>query len=196
MKKKKKVSNELPELDLLRAELKREKYKNRYKRILRSTVYSLVVVAAVAVLVATLWLPVLQIYGTSMAPVLDEGQIVVAVKGTNLETGDLVSFYWGNRLLIKRCIAGPGQWVDIDAEGNIYVDGELLDEPYVTEKAMGECDIELPYQVPENMWFLVGDHRTTSIDSRSSMVGCISKEQILGKVIYRIWPLESFGSLQ
>lgn len=196
MKRKKKRFDEVPGLELLRAELKRERYKNRYKKILRSTIYSLIVVAAVAVLVATLWLPVLQIYGTSMAPALDEGQIVIAVKGTKLETGDLISFYWGNRLLIKRCVARPGQWVDIDAEGNVYVDGELLDEPYVTEKAMGECDIELPYQVPENTWFLMGDHRTTSIDSRSSTVGCISKEQILGKVVYRIWPLDNFGVLQ
>ena len=160
-KKKDMPSRELPELEQLKAELKREKYKKRYNRVLRSTVYTLIVVAAVAVLVATLWMPVLQIYGTSMTPTLDEGEIVVSIKGADFDTGDLVAFYLGNRLLIKRCIAGPGQWVDIDDAGNIYVDDRLVDEPYITEKAKGECDIELPYQVPENSWFVVGDHRAT-----------------------------------
>lgn len=189
------LSQELPELEQLKAELKRENYKKRYNRVLRSTVYTLIVVAAVAVLVATLWMPVLQIYGTSMTPTLDEGEIVVSIKGADFETGDLVAFYLGNRLLIKRCIAGPGQWVDIDEAGNIYVDELLVEEPYIIEKAKGECDIELPYQVPENMWFLVGDHRATSVDSRSTAVGCITKEQVVGKVVYRVWPLQEFGPL-
>lgn len=185
-----------PELNQLKAELKRENYKKRYNRVLRSTIYTLIVVAAVAVLVATLWMPVLQIYGTSMTPTLNEGEIVVSIKGDNFTTGDLIAFYLGNRLLIKRCIAGPGQWVDIDEVGNIYVDEQLLEEPYVVEKALGECDIELPYQVPENTWFLVGDHRTTSVDSRSTAVGCISKDQVVGKVVYRVWPMEGLGSLK
>lgn len=185
----------MPELDQLKAELAREKYKKRYKRVLRSTVYSLVVVAAVAVLVAMLWMPVLQIYGTSMTPTLNQGEIVVSLKGDNFDTGDLVAFYLGNRLLIKRCIAGPGQWVDIDEAGNVYVDGELLDEPYVSEKSMGICDIELPYQVPENMWFLIGDHRATSVDSRSTTIGCVTKDQVVGKVVYRVWPFKEFGAV-
>ena len=134
-------------MEQLTAELGREKYKRRYKRVLRSTIYTLIVVAAVAVLVATIWMPVLQIYGASMAPTLDEGALVISVKGSDFAPGDLVAFYMGNKILVKRCIAGPGQWVDIDADGNVYVDGELLDEPYLTEKALGDCDIELPYQV-------------------------------------------------
>ena len=183
-------------MEQLTAELEREKYKRRYKRVLRSTVYTLIVVAAVAVLVATIWMPVLQIYGASMAPTLDEGDIVISVKGSDFAPGDLVAFYMGNKILVKRCIAGPGQWVDIDADGNVYVDGELLDEPYLTEKALGDCDIELPYQVPDNRYFCMGDHRSTSVDSRSTTVGCVSDEQIVGKIVFRVWPLPGFGALR
>ena len=183
-------------MEQLTAELEREKYKRRYKRVLRSTIYTLIVVAAAAVLVATIWMPVLQIYGASMVPTLDEGDIVISVKGSDFEPGDLVAFYMGNKILVKRCIAGPGQWVDIDADGNVYVDGELLDEPYLTEKALGDCDIELPYQVPDNRYFCMGDHRSTSVDSRSTTVGCVSDEQIVGKIVFRVWPLPNFGMLR
>ena len=183
-------------MEQLTAELEREKYKRRYKRVLRSTIYTLIVVAAAAVLVATIWMPVLQIYGASMVPTLDEGDIVISVKGSDFEPGDLVAFYMGNKILVKRCIAGPGQWVDIDAGGNVYVDGKLLDEPYLTEKALGDCDIEFPYQVPDNRYFCMGDHRSTSVDSRSTTVGCVSDEQIVGKIVFRVWPLPGFGTLR
>ena len=196
MKNKGNTPCELPSLEQLTAELERVKYKRRYKRVLRSTVYTLIVVAAAAVLVATIWMPVLQIYGASMVPTLDEGDIVISVKGSDFEPGDLVAFYMGNKILVKRCIAGPGQWVDIDADGNVYVDGELLDEPYLTEKALGDCDIELPYQVPDNRYFCMGDHRSTSVDSRSTTVGCVSDEQIIGKIVFRVWPLPDFGALR
>lgn len=187
---------DLPSVEQLRSELGRERYKLRFRSTLRSTVAVLVVVAAAAVLLATVWLPVLQIYGSSMTPVLEEGDVVVAVKGTHFEQGDLVAFYMGNKILVKRCIAAPGQWVDIDADGNVYVDGALLDEPYLTEKALGDCDIELPYQVPENRWFFMGDHRSTSVDSRYSGVGCIAEEQIVGRIVLRVWPFTRLGSLE
>lgn len=186
---------DFPTVELLQAERKRVKYNRRYKRVLRSTIFTLVVVAAVAVLVATIWMPVLQIYGASMAPTLEDGDIVVSLTGPDYETGDLVSFYIGNKLLVKRFIAGPGQWVDIDEAGNIYVDGELLEEPYVLDKAFGDVDITLPYQVPENRIFVLGDHRTTSVDSRNTAVGCIADEQIVGKIVFRVWPLTSAGYL-
>lgn len=196
MKRKEDASVKLPTLEQLSAELDREKYKRRFRRALRSTACCLVVVAAAAVLVATVWMPVLQIYGASMSPTLKEGEIVVSVKETDYEPGDLVAFYIGNKILVKRCIAGPGQWVNLDGEGNVYVDGELLNEPYLTEKSLGECDIELPCQVPDNRYFCMGDHRTTSVDSRSTAVGCVSEEQIVGKIVFRVWPLSEFGVLQ
>lgn len=174
----------------------RAKYRSRYCAVLRSTIYTLLVVAAAAVLIATIWIPVLQIYGSSMEPTLEEGDIVISMKGTSLEAGDLVAFYLGNKVLVKRCIAGPGQWVDMDEEGNVYVDGELLKEPYLTEKALGDCNTELPCQIPENRYFCIGDHRSTSIDSRNEAVGYVSGEQIVGKVVFRIWPLSRFGELK
>ena len=183
-------------MEQLTAELGRERYKKRYQRVLRSTIYSLIVVAAVAVLVATIWMPVLQIYGSSMTPTVEEGDIVISLKGSDFEPGDLVAFYLGNKILVKRCIAGPGQWVDIDEEGNVSVDGKLLDEPYLTEKALGDSNIDFPYQVPESRYFCMGDHRSTSLDSRNTNVGCVSKEQIVGKIVFRVWPLSGFGSLK
>ncbi len=189
------ASPQLPELNELKAELQREHYKLRYRSVLRSTIYTLIVVAAVAVLVATIWMPVLQIYGSSMSPTLGEGDIVVSVKGSDFEQGDLVAFYLGNKILVKRCIAGPGQWVDIDEDGTVYVDGEALDEPYLTEKSLGDCNIELPYQVPDNRYFCMGDHRSTSVDSRNTAVGCVAEEQIVGRIVFRVWPLPDFGTL-
>lgn len=187
---------ELPSTEEVEQELKREQYKQRYKKTMKSTIFALITAAAVAVLVATLWMPVLRIFGTSMSPTLQEGQIVVCVKVNEMEPGDIIAFYYGNKVLVKRYIAGPGSWVDIQEDGTILVDGVALDEPYLTEKAVGICDLELPYQVPEGTYFLVGDQRSTSVDSRHSSVGCISMEQIVGRIVYRVWPFEAFGALE
>ena len=177
----------------LERELSREKHKRKYRTVLRSTVYTLVVVAALAILAAVLWMPVLRIYGSSMTPTLSEGQIVVSVKGSHFEHGDVVGVYYGSKLLVKRCIATAGEWVDIDDDGNVYVNNQLLDEPYVVEKAFGECDLVLPYQVPENAIFVMGDHRATSIDSRSKSVGSIDTEDVVGRIVLRVWPLNTIS---
>lgn len=171
------------------------KYRSRFRHSLMETVFTLITVAAVAVLVAVLLLPVLQIYGTSMAPSLTEGNIVVSLKGGQFKTGDVVAFYYNNKVLVKRVIANAGDWVDIDEDGNVFVNNVELDEPYVTEKALGDCNIELPYQVPESRVFVMGDHRSVSIDSRNTAVGCVAEEQIVGKIVYCIWPLDNFGKV-
>lgn len=191
----KKQERTLPTSEQWEAELNRERYRNRYGRVLRSTVYSLITVAAAAILVATLWMPVLRIYSDSMTPTLVEGDIVVSVKTGDLEPGDVIAFYYNNKILVKRVIAGPGDWVDMDEDGTVYVNGEPLDEPYLQEKAFGECDIQLPYQVPESRIFVMGDHRSVSIDSRSTTIGCIAQEHIVGKLIFRVWPFADFGGL-
>ena len=193
---KKKVPQTIPDISQLEAELKRMQYRRRYKTVLRSTIYTLITVAAVAVLVATLWMPVLQIYGGSMAPTLNDGNIVVSVKTGDFRSGDVIAFYYNNKILIKRVIAGPGDWVNIEEDGTVYVNGEKLEEPYLTEKALGECNIEMPYQVPESRLFVMGDHRSISVDSRNTAVGCVAEEQIVGKILFRVWPLNEFGKVE
>lgn len=195
MRRRNKNEAAFPAVEQLENELKRENYKTRYKSALLSTVFSLIVVAALAVLLAVLWMPVLRIYGTSMTPTLTEGDIVVSVKSSRVERGDVVGVYYGSKLLIKRCIAISGEWVDIDSAGTVYINGEALEEPYLAERALGETDIDLPYQVPENAIFVMGDHRSTSIDSRNTSVGCIDYEDVVGKIIFRVWPFDSFGAI-
>ena len=165
----------------LEAEVARVSYRSRFGRVLRSTIYALVIVAAV------------QIYGSSMTPTLEEGEIVVAVKGSRFRTGDVIAFYYNNKMLVKRVIASAGQWVNIDEDGTVYVDNVKIDEPYLTEKAFGDCDLKLPYQVPDGRLFVMGDHRATSVDSRNTVVGCVAEEQIVGKIVFCVWPMERLG---
>lgn len=188
----KRVKTDLPELDSLQDELKNELYKRRFRRLLRSTANALIVVAAVAALVATLVLPVLQIAGTSMEPTLNDGDIVVLMKTDNLKTTDLCAFYYSNKILIKRVIGTPGDYIWIENDGTVYLNGTALDEPYLTEKALGECDIDFPYQVPENCYFMLGDQRETSIDSRSTVIGCVTEDQLIGKLVCKVWPISEF----
>ena len=189
---KKRWDLQVPETELLQKELKRELYKRRFRRILRSSFNALIVVAAVAALIATLLMPVLQIAGTSMEPSLNDGEIVILAKTNRLKSGDLCAFYYSNKILIKRIIGVPGDYIWINKEGAVYVNNQELDEPYVSEKALGECDVEFPYQVPENNYFMMGDHRETSIDSRSSTIGCIAEDQMIGKILCKVWPFSSF----
>ena len=186
---------DIPSIEVLEGEVQKVQYRSRFLRTLRNTIFSLIVVAAAAVIVAMLVLPIFQITGSSMSETLEDGDIVVAVRGSGYETGDVIAFYYNNSILIKRVIAAPGQWVDIDNEGNVYVDNVLLDEPYVSERALGDCNISLPYQVPDGRVFVMGDHRATSVDSRNSTVGCISDDMVGGRLILRVWPLNKLSLL-
>ena len=172
------------------------RYRKSFAGTFRNTLYTLITVAAAAVLVAVLLLPVMRIYGTSMSPTLNEGNYVLSVKGSSFETGDVIAFYYNNKILVKRVIAKAGEWVDIDEDGTVYVNNVKIDEPYVTDLAFGECDIELPYQVPENRIFVMGDHRDVSVDSRNTTIGCVAEEQIVGKIVFRIWPYSDIGAVE
>ena len=183
--------NNLPTAEQYSKELQRIRYRKDYRKMLANTISSLIVVAAIAVLISMLFLPVLRVTGTSMTPTLMNDELVICSKRSNFKSGDVVAFYFNNKILLKRVIGTAGDVIDVTEDGFVYVNGEMLDEPYVSEHAFGECDIELPYQVPENRIFVMGDHRATSVDSRSSTIGCIADEYIIGRVILRIYPVKN-----
>lgn len=191
MKKKKEIR--MPSTEQLETEINRVRYKKRYRSVLRSTVYTLITVAAISILVATLWLPVLQIFGNSMTPTLQNGEIIFSVKTDDFEQGDIVAFYYNNKILVKRVICGPGDWFNMDPDGTVYVNNVKIDEPYVLETAYGDTNIQLPFQVPDGKIFVLGDQRSTSVDSRNTAVGCVASEQIVGKIVFRIWPFDRIG---
>lgn len=187
---------ERPSVQELEAELHRVKYRSRYNTIMKSTVYTLVTVAAMAVLVATLWLPVLEIFGSSMTPTFNDGDIVFSVKTEKMEQGDIIAFYYNNKILVKRVIAISGSWVDLASDGTVFVDNVQQVENYITDKSYGDADIDFPYQVPDGKVFVMGDHRATSVDSRHSAVGCIGADQVVGKIVFRVWPLSEIGIIK
>lgn len=198
MKRKEKLSQstkvvDIPTLEQVTRERNRLKDKKNYAKSVWTTVFVLLIAAAITILIATMCLPVLQVSGNSMEPSLSDGEIVLVLKSRKFETGELIGFYYQNKILLKRAVASAGDYVDISPRGTVSVNGTPIQEPYVDEKAMGQCDIKLPYQVPDGQIFVMGDHRETSIDSRSSEIGCVKREQVVGKVVFRIWPLERIG---
>lgn len=186
---------DLPPTDEIKEAYEKVSYRNRLIRSVVSTTNILIVVAAMTVLVAVLLLPVLRIYGQSMNNTLVSGELVVSVKGASFKTGDIVAFYYNNNILVKRVIANSGDWVDIDLDGNVYVNQKKIEEPYLKEKAFGEPTIDFPYQVPDERVFVLGDNRSVSIDSRHTSIGCVTSEQIVGKIVFRIWPLNKLGPI-
>jgi signal peptidase I len=184
-----------PSLDELKHELKRENRKKEYRSVLRNTLIVVVFVAALAVLVSSFFVTVLKVTGDSMSPTLDTGEIVIAQNQSKFEIGDLIAFYYNNKVLVKRVVGSPGDWITIDDEGNLSVNGVAVEEDYVSDKSLDPTDLEYPYQVPENRFFVLGDHRSASIDSRSSVVGCVTREQLIGKVFFRVYPFKVFGGL-
>lgn len=179
----------------LKKELEYEKNKKNYIKTVFSTIGILLVVASIAILISSLFMPVLRVVGSSMKPSLDDNQIIVTLKTADFSRGDIIAFYYNNKILLKRVIAVQGDKVTINDKGDVYVNGELLDEPYIISKSLGECDISFPYQVPDSKVFVMGDNRETSVDSRSSVIGCVSDEMIVGKVIFRVWPLNEIGTV-
>jgi signal peptidase I len=184
---------DIPSVSELEQQLERERYRLNYLRTMQHTIFTLITVAALAVLMAVFLFPVLRIYGTSMTPTLNGGDIVIAAANSELERGDIIAFYYNNKVLVKRVIAVAGEWVDIDENGTVYVNDAPLDEPYLTETALGDCNIELPYQVPEGKFFVMGDHRSVSQDSRNASIGCVSEEMLVGVLKICVWPLSEFG---
>ena len=177
----------VPEGEEVLKEKKRLQHNALFWKTLVSTTSALIVVAAIAVLLSFLFFPVIQVSGDSMEPTLSDGDVLVLRKSGGFRIGQLCCVSWQNKLLIKRVIGVPGDYVDMDEEGNIYVNNKLIEEPYVSLKSRGNCDVEFPMQVPEGQYFVLGDHRETSVDSRNSMIGCVDKEQILGIVLFKIW---------
>jgi len=196
MEKAQRTDADLLTTEQIERELRREQYRRDYRQVLKNTVGGLITVAAAAVLVAVLLLPVLRIFGKSMSPTLREGDIVLSLKTGEFSTGDVVAFYYNNKILVKRVIASSGDWVDLDEDGTVYVNREKIDEPYLTELAYGETNIELPFQVPESKIFVMGDNRAVSVDSRNTAVGCVAEEQVVGKIVFRVWPLNEIGPVK
>lgn len=195
MSKKEKVIPTNLSISVLEEEIKREKYKSKYTKILRSTIYALIIIASISALIGTLIMPVLEVNNTTMKPLLENNEIVLSLKTKKLKKGDIIAFYQGNKILIKRVVAVPGNYISIDEEGNVYVDGEVLDEPYVTNKQKGETNIEFPYQVPESEYFVLSDERDKTTDSRNEDIGLIKKDNVIGKVIFRVWPFKKLGAI-
>lgn len=195
MSRKEKVISTNLSISVLEEEIKREKYKSKYTKILRSTIYALIIIASISALIGTLIMPVLEVNNTTMKPLLENNEIVLSLKTKKLKQGDIIAFYQGNKILIKRVVAVPGSYISIDEEGNVYVDGEVLNEPYVTNKQKGETNIEFPYQVPESEYFVLSDERDKTTDSRNEDIGLIKKDNVIGKVIFRVWPFKKLGAI-
>lgn len=194
-KTKQKEPPKLPELGQLQVELELENRKWEARKALRSIVFVLLVVTAAAVVVAVLMFPILQVKRSSMGNTLQNGDVIVTMNTSNYQAGDVIAFYYNNTLMIKRIVAVSGDTVRINKKGDVSVNGKTLTEPYVTEKVRGDCTVEFPYEVPEGKFFVLNDQRDSAIDSRNATLGCVGGDQIVGKVLVRVWPFEAIGPL-
>ena len=184
-----------PSANALKDELSRVTTLDNRRRAILSAIGVLAVVSAIAIIASTFFISVLQIRGNSMEPTMTDGELVIATHSSNFKQGEISAFYYNNKMLLKRVIAFPGDWVDITSQGAVFVNGELLQEDYLDKHELGKCDITFPYQVPENRYFVLGDNRGVSIDSRSNAIGTVSEEQLIGNAVFRVWPLSSFGPI-
>ncbi len=155
----------------------------------------LVVIITVSLLLNlfTFIMPVVKYYGSSMSPTLEDGQILIVSKVSEIGNGDIIAFYYNNKVLVRRVVATENQQISVDIFGTVTVDGEELVEPYIGNKTLGQCNLDFPYNVPSGSLFVLGDNREVAMDSRLEEIGTVTEDRLIGKIVFSINP---FGAIE